>query len=114
MTWWGLVLIGSGATALLILILWLVFRTKAGSNVNRLLMMESENNRLLEEKKADLIAKEKIQIISDELENELREIVNKEKIKLENLNGKAAKNYRELADNPNTLLYRIDEITSRK
>jgi uncharacterized membrane protein YheB (UPF0754 family) len=114
MSWWIWLLIGLGSGLLLALILWLIFRKKVISQIDRVAMIESNSIRLLEEKNAEIESRNKIQVIATQLETELRESAERQKQKLEELDAKTAKKFRNLTDNPDVLLHRVDKIVGSK
>ena len=105
MPWWGWLLVGVGAALLAVLVLWLIFRRRGGAQVDRSGLNDSE--RTLE---AERRAKEAALAVAARLEAELRGIAERKKQRLEELDEKTAKKFRDLTDDPDALLARLDEI----
>ena len=110
MPWWGWLLIGAAGAGLVILVLWLLFRKKGGAAVDRVALLESERKRAQEDLEAERQAHARTEAVRKELEAELRGIAERKKARLEALDEEARKKLRDLTDDPDALLARVDEI----
>lgn len=110
MPWWGWLLTGVGAALLSVLVLWLIFRKKTQPTVDRVALLDSQARRLAEERDAETAARKKAEATAKRLELELRGIAERKKKKLEDLDDKTAQKFRDLTDDPDSLLDRVDRI----
>jgi len=109
---WGWILIGVGVGAAVVGVIWyLIHRNRP--RVDRSGLIDSERTRLVEEKNAETKARAIAEKQVKELEAELRAIAERKKKRLEELDEQTAKKFRDLTDDPDALLARVDEILRR-
>ena len=114
MTAWGWVIVGISIGVIAVgALLYLLWGRRSTPVVDRSGLIDSERIRLLEEKNAESKARAIAEKQVKELEAELRAIASRKKKRLEELDEQTAKKYRDLVDDPDVLLARVDEIISR-
>lgn len=110
MVWWGWLLLGVGASALIYGALWLIFWWRSSPSVDRAAITESENKLLKKQLEAVRKAKDKELAAKDKLAETLHKIAADKKKQLGELDEQAQKDYVSLTDDPDALLSHIDEI----
>jgi len=112
--WWGWMLIGVGISGVVVLGVWLLLplRRKEPA-VDRAGILESEKLRLAEEREAERRGREAAEAVARELEAEIRSIADLKRRKLEELDARESKTFRELGDDPDAILTRLDGILGK-
>ena len=113
MTWWGWLLLGAGLAAVAALGLWLLLRRVGSRDVDREALAKSERVRLRANLEAERERRVEAERVARDLEEELRGIAKKRKEELDAADENARARARELADDPDALLERLDEILRR-
>lgn len=104
---------GAGVALLVVLVIWLLVRRKNPAPVDRVALLESERTRLQEERDAEAAARKTAEETARKLEAELRSIAERKKARLEELDAETAKKFRDLSDDPDALLARLDQLLGR-
>jgi hypothetical protein len=110
MPWWGWMLVGAGTAGLITLAIWLLLRRKAVPAVDRIGLIDSERTRLEAERDAEAAARAAAEKVAANLEAEIRDIAQWKQKQLEVLDAEKARNYRDMAGDPDAILRRLDEI----
>lgn len=76
-------------------------------------ILESEKLRLAEEREAERRGREAAEAVARELEAEIRSIADLKRRKLEELDARESKTFRELGDDPDAILTRLDGILGK-
>lgn len=103
--------VGCLTTGALVAIAWFViFHRRISSEVDRSILANSERTRLREEAEAERTAHERTKVEKERLESGLREISERRRKALEELDGKTGNKIRTYVVDPDLLLNRIDEL----
>lgn len=105
--------LGVATSAMILIVVWALLFRGSSSFVDRVALAESDRKRLEDERDAERNAKEKAEFISTQLEAELREIAQRRRVKIEEIDDSTIKDFKRFVDDPDALLARIDEIVGR-
>lgn len=110
---WAWFVLGVATSAMILIVVWALLFRGSSSFVDRVALAESDRKRLEDERDAERNAKEKAEFISTQLEAELREIAQRRRVKIEEIDDSTIKDFKRFVDDPDALLARIDEIVGR-